>query len=552
MKKFNEAVKVCSLVLLCSLLLSGCFELNPFNSDNNIRFVGTYGMPETKVAYGEVIDNWQQIVWNRGDQIRIVSNHANTLYDGTGNNWADYSVTNVDNNRNNKKSSFANIAVDGKDGLKWETDETTYTFWAAYPSTILNASSKTITAEPEKMPLIAYDNCSYSSDNMVVLHFYPCFTALEFDITTAVGVSGVEITDCRIESVSNQSLTGTFSGSITENGGIANLTVRGGSTSATPSITKDITSGKSFTFFCLPDDINKIKLTCTFTVDGAVHTKSIVLGGDNGSYAACNKHVTSLVLNSTVDGGFELSRGGSQLFGAALMSEGLGGQQTVYELLKDYYNNHSELGIKDQSSFNDSIWNPKVNNLLNNLKDVTYDDLINIFGEEAYNILLNAMRNLEKVRLQQKDISSNISASDLQTLFPNVKELYIQTTDTVSVDVDGLQKLETLELMNVKNATVSSCPKLTSVTIRNSNNLNSISIDNCKLLDNIYVNIAGKLNELSLVNTPKFREGKIENVNQTVKVTLRNCSTEVTSATLYLNGKGNVVERTNSSNVTVN
>lgn len=301
---------------------------------------------------------------------------------------------------------------------------------------------------------------------------------------------------------------------------------------------------KSVPFFIRPRKYNRNDVTLT------VGSKSYPL---NIELEPCHKYNITVNLKDGQLGIQDLSPGGAQLFVAALSVEGIGDQNAVWNFLKDFYSAHPELGIKDGNDFNNKIWNDDFQKLKNSTT-VTYDDLVKVFGgKEAVETLIKEMQKKEDFsKLQQKTITRSITAKDLKILFPEAKTLYIQTADSVKVSIDGLPKLETITLMNIKDVEINNCEKLTKLEVANSNNLNSIDIENCILFDELSANIAGKLKEIKLINTPKFRIGSIQNVNNTVDVTLIDCSTQITSgATLSLNGKGNIIKKENSNNVTV-
>lgn len=181
----------------------------------------------------------------------------------------------------------------------------------------------------------------------------------------------------------------------------------------------------------------------------------------------------------------DLSDAGAQAFGACLMQEGLGSNQGVWNILKDYYKkNRPDLYDEWGNTFNSKIW-PQVNKLLDNLGNVTYQDWIDIFGEEAANIILDAIRNKTEFKLQQKDFSACPTAKDFQTLFANVETLHIQFPNNCNDDleINGLEHLKSLTILHPpKSVSISNCETLTKLDLSNTENVfENFYMENCGL-----------------------------------------------------------------------
>lgn len=305
-------------------LLIGC---QPFDSmyGNQIRFSCVSGTVDTRADYGDITDDgkMQQIVWQTGDVVKIMSDQAQTETTSPQKTW-NYVLTHL---REEGASSFASIAAENDSGLRWEDNGKKYSFWAVYPSSInINEESGQIQGDTQNgILLVAHvSNLDYSKDGIVQLRFFPAFTALQFDITCTV--PGVKITECFITSnngVPNASgemqltpITGRFSayikdttnptlgpnGVLESNNNIKQevkyMHIEGGKSQITDG-GKEIENGKSFLFICLPENID-VTLTCKFTTDGSNLSKSI----DFSEYyanglAACKKHIFKMKLDSS-------------------------------------------------------------------------------------------------------------------------------------------------------------------------------------------------------------------------------------------------------------
>ena len=499
-----KLVKIMSLNLIVAVLtlsLSGCYDW--MTSNHDIHFVATSDIPTTKAEYGDIVDGgkWQRIDWKQGDMLTIVSDIANTKYDNSGNYYCDYKVISVREPKDEEKSSYAHIQAVTPDGLKWdeEDDKRTYQFWAVYPNTVpiskMGDDIGTITVDANtRYPLVAYAKTNYSQtkdNNDVLLSFYPAFTALQFDIVCPV--SGVQIENCVISS--SNAIKGTFTARIGSQGIDKETYLVQSKTEqyeVDADIKEEIVNGKSFLFFCLPEDLEDITVTCYFKVSGKddVQHKQIRITEyvEGKKFTACKKHVINLVLDSSIDDDdFELGLGALQMFLDIIRDNGsqnFGGQNGIYKLLKDYYDSHSSCGITSGDDFNKKIWNTTFKDLWDKFDHLTMQDIIDVFGKDVVDILLEAVRNLHRIWLTDADITGSVSAKDLQKMIPEVRELYVQYpgVDSISFEIDGLQYLTKLTLQHPKgHISVKNCPELTEMSMTNADKYATYEFENLGL-----------------------------------------------------------------------
>ena len=319
---YKTAVTITVAGLL--FLLIGC---QPFDSmyGNQIRFSCVSGSVDTRAYYGDLSDdgNMQQIVWQTGDVVKIMSDQAQTETTSPQKTW-NYVLKHL---REEGASSFASIAAENDNGLRWEDNGKKYSFWAVYPSgTTINDDGQIIGNTENGILLVAHvSNLDYSKDGIVQLRFFPAFTALQFDITCTV--PGVKITKCSITSNNGvptgemgemklSPITGEFSAYIKDttnpalgpNGVLVSNTntkddnyqhIERGAKSQITDDGKEIENGKSFLFICFPENID-VTLKCMFTKDGRTLSKSIDFSKyyENG-LAACKKHIFKMKLDSS-------------------------------------------------------------------------------------------------------------------------------------------------------------------------------------------------------------------------------------------------------------
>ena len=334
------------LAAAAMLLYTGCNEFNAGIPGTEVVFAAdTYydnGI-ETRTSYsGELIgttQKYERIDWINGDRIRIYSPEATHRYETT-RHWSDYNIdaSSIEINSNDRKESKARIVNDdGQWGLVWG-DESTYSFYAFYPSPTKTGvySGLTMTDASVTAPLpttqtmgagreirddrydshkrVVYDpdmNLAYmyaartgvSSGATVDLPFKPLMTAFEIilgnDNTNPLVVKDIFL----FTDNSGSNLTGTFSATINANN---TATVSSTVTSASHELhvglpefanggTLTINKGKpiTFTLFALPIDIQHLGLKLKLADDSYMSIEfkySSTLGGGWYPFLACRKY----------------------------------------------------------------------------------------------------------------------------------------------------------------------------------------------------------------------------------------------------------------------
>ena len=325
MKKLRIIIAGFVVSMNILFLLTGC-ELFEANSGKLVRFSGESSAPATKAGYGQENNNsgHQMIVWNPGDQIKIVSDLAQTTEEHGSSHSHEYTLSDASGIWNDKTSSYAKFSLNEYDegGLRWANTTDYHQFWAVYPKTVSLTYEKRedkdvgiVTASANNLSeflMLAYRRTQYiDNKGDVFLQFYPAFTALQFNIDC--NADRVSITKCEIES-SSQMIDGGFTATIVN---ISDNGIEFGSFEETNPSDKMILdsgkdigfSGKSFTFFCLPKDLKDITITCYFTLaekEGEFHKKMNISAALNEAYqlecfSACKKYVIDLTLDSNVE-----------------------------------------------------------------------------------------------------------------------------------------------------------------------------------------------------------------------------------------------------------
>ena len=584
---------VLAAALACTMVLAGsCEKLGSAYGSRTIRFSAGSAV-ETKVYYGDEVNGYKQMIWEDGDQIRISSNKARTPAEAGSRSYHDYTLI---HDREEGARSYAKFDLDeaAEQGLRWD-ESGDYDFWATYPPVDLSDNGSFQASVPsDSYLMVAHTNTSYASNKRVFLSFHPAFTAIELTINS--DAAGVSISNCTLAS-SATALSGSFSASITDNG-LAYYSAGSTSNSAEPSLTETSGNGKVFTFFCLPQELRNITLTCSYVKDGKSKSKSLDLmeSGSTMVFAACKYHRLTLTLNSS--GGDEVidfsdaSMGGCQMFLSLLKQNAWPLQQ--YAAQRNVY-------IDQNTAVN--LFNYYVNNNVGQVdaRDAFNGSGVNSFTATQLPVIKEFLQTLTTY-YHQNSLWASIEASDFN-LVPNLEYINQLEVDPqrvnnydLHIDVTGLQHLKSISLYKCTKLTVKDCPELTSVSLMNLDNnvscdfllencpkvtgfsqdwngqrgsfvfrnmqaLTTISLhngaaitaDNCPELTTITMDQASNLTVLSISDAPKFTSGNITSAEQTVAVSLNNCSNAVSSASILLRGNGNATNagKVNSPNVSV-
>ena len=205
--------RIASVSIFCSLLmLTGC-QKEQWQEDfagQKVVFTASSGYENgvgTRTAYsGDYIGEtnpYERIDWVVDDVIRIVSPEART---NTGLSFADYKVGSATPNGRYSDAELVQMTAESN-GLEWNTQYATNTFYALYPSPSGNdlapfsgnsficdiPAVQNLTADERGVlqPDMDYaymwaaSKANTSGDREVVLNFKPAFTALEFTIKSA-------------------------------------------------------------------------------------------------------------------------------------------------------------------------------------------------------------------------------------------------------------------------------------------------------------------------------------------------------------------------------
>lgn len=588
MKRNISAVLSAWLGCLSLLIaVTGCTFENG-SSDSLIKFSAASSL-ETKVYYGDEVNGYMQMVWENGDQIRIVSDRAQTSNHEYSH---DYTLR---HDREEGSHSFAKFVMEeGETGLRWE-ESGYYDFFASYPPVSLATDgSITATLPDDAYLMVAHTKTTYSEQRKVFLSFYPAFTAV--NITILTDAAGVTIDNCELYS-SSTALSGTFRAKIGDSG-LTSYSVQSGMYYAAPTLTSNVYGGKEFTFFCLPHDLRNMSLSCYYTKNGSQQVKSIDLVESGGSmvFSSGKYHRLSLTIDSS---------GGGEIIDFSSLT--MGGSQMLLSLLKEnawslqQYAQSQNVYLDQNLAVN--LFNYYVNN---NVGQVDARDAFKGTGSNSYSAaqLPVVKKFLETLTsyTHQNTLWATIEATDFQFV-PNLEVINQLEVDpqrindySLSIDVSGLQKLKTISLYKCTHIKVRNCPELTSVSTLNvDNNVDcefeldncpkvtsftqdwngqrgsftfknmsglqvislkngaSISISDCGALTSLSMEQASNLSSLSLSDVPNFQTGTFNTVEKTVSVYLNNCSANVSGAAINMRGNGNASNdgKTNSDNLTV-
>lgn len=574
------------LLLFCA---TGC-NLFEESSHNGVIHFSAASSLDTKVYYGGEQNGKIQLIWETGDYIRIVSDRARTV---SGSSSHDYRLR---HDREEGSHSFAKFDLNeaGENGLRWE-ESGTYDFYATYPPVSVSADGSFVADVTEDAYLmVAHTSTTYNAQRNVFLSFYPAFTAIEVSITA--DDPSVVLEDAELYSLITP-MAGRFTAKI-GNGGLYDYDVTLPERSAYPSITSGTRSSKTYTFFCLPQDLRGVTLYCTFTKDGQTLTKSLNLN-QSGSYitfAACKYHRLAVTLDSS--GGdviidfSDISMGGCQMYLSLLKQHA--GQ------LQQYAQNR---GVSIDQNLAVNLFNYYVNNNVGQVdaRDAFKGTGNNSFTTDQLGVIKDFLGTLTDYQ-HQNSLWATIEETDF-SLVPNLETISQLEVDpqkvnnyNMSINVNGLNKLRSISLYKCTHLSVSDCPQLTSVSMMNVDNnyscefsidncpkvtsfsqdwngqrcsfeftnmsglrtINlkngeSVTIANCSELNSLTMEQASNLTSISLSNLPNFAGGECRMVEQTVSVSASNCSGNVSGATLTLRGNGNATNagKTGSDNMTI-
>lgn len=129
----------------------------------------------------------------------------------------------------------------------------------------------------------------------------------------------------------------------------------------------------------------------------------------------------------------------------------------------------------------DHDWNAFLNKFVNGGVDWNSsklgDELVGFFTEAQLNELYNKLLSVKKFETSNKQITQPIHG-EFFSLFPQIEEIYIQTYSTV--EIPKLQNLKTVTFEYAKEVTISECDNLTSISLRNTPDLEKFTLSSCK------------------------------------------------------------------------
>ena len=332
MKKHISIIS--AAVLLGSIvLLSGCNK-SPFSHEGELITFGTVAAgSQTRTAYGTDFTDpntnavRQRIDWKTNDVVRIVSDYAKVLNDGSNLEYADYTVTTVTEEADGTSSAVVNT---NPNGLCWSGAEK-YTFWGVYPSTTTITAAGVVSADfiqaEQSLPTgdpttktvgegddaitynvytpdisghvltaIATDVKENDEKPQVKLHFKPAFTAIEFNLSSQD--DDIEMTQLQL--VADAEGSDYLAGPFTMNAGdLSSVAVTTASASKTVTLstgdglTLKKAEGASLTMFILPkNNASTLTLRLTSKEDDGTKTSFVKLlkGGQPYVFEAGKKY----------------------------------------------------------------------------------------------------------------------------------------------------------------------------------------------------------------------------------------------------------------------
>ena len=577
------------LGVACSLmLLTSCEGLEISAGKRTIHFSAASTV-STKVYYGDEVNGFKQMIWENGDQIRIVSDRATTP---SGDDTYDYTLI---HDREQGARSYAKFDVEdsSSNGLQWE-ETGSYDFYATFPPVDVTSNGSISASIPaDSYLMVAHTNTSYAANRRVFLSFYPAFTAIEVSVDS--DDPDVVIDDCSLYSPYID-LVGRFTATIGDNA-LRNIYVTRGSSTATSDESWSYDGGATFVFFCLPQDLYGLELICFYTKDGQSRQKSVELTEDGSSmfFTACKYHRLELSLDSSEinNGGFsDMSMGGCQMYLSLLKQNAWPLQQFA-----------SSRGVYLDQNLAVNLFNYYVNNNVGRVdaRDAFSGSGSNSFTEQQLPIIEEFLSTLTTY-YHQNSLWASIEANDF-SLVPNLTTINQLEVDPqkvndydLSIDVGGLQHLTSISLYKCTKLTVRDCPELVTVSIMNQDsnqesdfaisncpkvtsfsqdwngqrgsfsftdmpglqsvtlhNGRSVTVNNCAALTSLSMDQANNLTSISISNAPIFTTGTFTSVEKTTSVRLNNVSNSVSSASITMRGNGTATNggKTNSPNVTV-
>ena len=522
---------------------TGC-ALFDFGGGSAVKFTAESNIT-TKAIYGDDVDEYQQIIWENGDPIRIVSNHAVTPGQL---NYADYTVS-----RTGERNRYSYGKLNSPEsGLMWDDSWTSaYEFWALYPASAGSSMTSgnfdgTFTASIPGADylMVAHANAMYAQSK-IVLEFYPAFTAFRFDINS--DVEGVTINSLSLSSTTTP-LTGPFTARIGDAGVTDVVADASSSMTAVSSLVEEKENGvRSFVIFCQPHTISNLTLQCNYTQDGTAKSKRLKLADAYGNmltFAACKQHRMQLTLKASQgeDIHFNLTIGGAQMILSILADQiaqwnGVGMRMAMQRFGMNP-DDQSQWWNGQHQDFWD-FWNAFQNKPINYFNQfVSGVDKTNppdcrvVFGEPYFsNDEMALIRDFLPTVTQythKTTLSESISASDFLYV-PNLREINQEEIDEgtvrvhgdVSIEIDGMTQLERIDLHKWPNVTIRNCPSLTNLRITNTLNVTTnVLVDNCASLSSFQQDGSGYDFHFTFSNLPSL---EVLYMNDAVSLTVDNC-----------------------------
>lgn len=537
------------LLLLLPLLIS----CNGLFLDKNVKFTTTADKTSissvTKATFGSDYANFQRIVWEEGDAIRISSDKTLTPY-------GDYNV--VDITEKNEKSVGKVVNLNAT-SLQWDTEYAgEYNFWSIYPrkaaSDLMEEGfNGTFTANiPNDEYLMVAHATSNFEAKAVNLLFHPAFTTLRFSLISDID----NVTLNSVKLASSDYLEGTFTGTID---GIinktSNISVSNGSKQIVIQKTSALSQveGTELMFFCLPQDIHNVKLACNFTVNGETIEKSLSLPyvfGASKQYRFYLKLNTNKELVFT-DGLIEIVRCCSDI-------------KYQYNMIRNMSHNQVKAALLTDQNLQQAF--------INFIENTTVLRSQTTLGGNISANDFKAFKSLQRIEYIDMSNNSEIELEDLSIDLANFNH-------GIHYSIKNCQNLTSIKLLNINNNNstieIENCNNIVNITsdmvegnnngcdfiIKNMNGLKTFSIhdgksiyfDNCPVLESITMDRASRLETIHLESLPKFKTGTFTSVDRTVNVNLGNCGTAITGGLMTLRGNGNAVNvrKENSDNITV-
>ena len=297
------------------LFLAGCQQKGPEGSGTGdlVQFKATSG-PSTRTAYSGIVDDnkIERIDWSKGDQVLVWSDEAVDRL-GNGKKNSMYEVGTI---TPNNEQSVATVTDPMGTGLVFTEGVDQFTFWGFYPygetsttptvdivsyvmpatqsGTEYNDTDKTIVKPDMTNAYMVAVESGVAPKTLVDLKFYPAFTAFEITVTGDAGnQSDLDLASVTLTSASGYPVAGNVTANI-KSGLTSTYTVANKSESITYTLPSDAKVKKdqnlTFTIFAVPQAINGLTLTFTFS-DNSTRTARIkTKDGNDVTFAACKKH----------------------------------------------------------------------------------------------------------------------------------------------------------------------------------------------------------------------------------------------------------------------